>query len=244
MIRFPWLLVGSVTKRELNAGMMKIETRTSNDYFHWTSFYGDGIDQNTGNVHGRILFPREGQTVGLLFEEGMMDAPYAVFPMPYSLTKEQQEKYTPEKLFEIESGGTYDDIIDSHYKGQRILKRADGKLEIQSMPVGGNRTKIVVDESGNVDILHLNGAEIKMAAAGDIELIPKAGRKVKIGAGAQGIARLNDTTTSTIAIDPTFWAWLNALHLWALGMGFVYPLGAPPSLGAQINSASAKGATD
>ena len=248
MIRFPWFLVGVVVKRELNAGMMKLTVRTSNDYFYWTSFYGDGIDQNTGNVHGRILFPREGQVVGLLFEEGVMNAPYAVFPLPYSLTKEEQGKYSEDKLFEVASGGTYDDIIDSHAKGQRILKRGDGKLEIQSMPVGGNRTKIVVDENGNIDILHLNGAEIKMAAAGDIELIPKAGRKVKVGTGAQGIVRLGDTVVADATTDPLLLGvlgWVARVTTFLTGLGFPpFPADPPTSITGKTTTASAKGATD
>jgi hypothetical protein len=146
-------------------------TKAKRTRYNVCAHYGDGIDHTTGNIHGRLLVPRENQVVLLLFEDDEPSKPYAVCPLPYDLTKTKVDEHRPSKLFETDSGGTYDDIIDSHSQGQRIIKRQDGKIEIQSKVVSGNRTTIIMDENGNVDIA----------------LNPATAMKVNAGSGLQAL---------------------------------------------------------
>ena len=261
MNRFPYLILGIFQRQLTNTGNLLCEVLGyDGNLYPVTGLYGDGIDQNTENIHGTLKIPRDGQVMGLLCEKGNLDAPYACFPMPYTPSHDLEYLYDMDKLFETADGGTFDDIFYSHYVGQRMLQRQDGKLELQSKVISDDRSTIIVHEDGKVEvtsleqsgtpskitmgadgkieITHHTGAVVTMETSGKITLIPDSGQTVEIGGGARGMARLNDTTIANVATSSAFWAWFTSV-------GTATAVGPPPAaLNGKINSASTKGYTD
>jgi hypothetical protein len=169
MVVVPVLVLGIVQEHLTEQKRIVLRIRGFDGCFYpYCCAYGDGLDPDTKNLHGRLLIPRVGQVVGMLFERGVPEAPIACFPLPYAQPKsgsgtDLKTDYEPERLFEIDDDGDYGDILYGHYKGQRIIQRNDGKIEIQSKPDNsGNRTTITLDENGNVKIDLMSGTKIEL----------------------------------------------------------------------------------
>lgn len=75
--------------------------------------------------------------------------------------------------------------------------------------------ELTMDSLGNITLKNTTFgtgaslASLKMDPVGDISL---AGTTISLNAGTNGVARLNDLTTSNLTIDPLFWPMVTALQ--------------------------------
>lgn len=83
--------------------------------------------------------------------------------------------------------------------------------------------------------LYDSGMEVIINEDGDISV---NGNSINLNSGSKGVAREDDSTSSTSTEDNAFWAWVSALHAFVVGLGFVYLPGAPSSLAGKISGAS------
>lgn len=135
-------------------------------------------------------------------------------------------------------GTDHDEIpsreYDEQYGISQIDMFSDGSIRLKTLT-----TELIVYHTGCIHMTE-NNDQFKLILDADTGTVTIDGSvAIKLGDSATlGVARLNDTTISNIALDAGFWAWLNAAAAVLAGLGVVVPT--PTSLTSSINQASTK----